>query len=69
VPESLTRLFGTATFDEAGAEPSPNESARIAHPTDERIAKGLHPSRLDAGDRELLLDGIREHLRGTELEE
>jgi hypothetical protein len=63
VPESVARLFGRKVFEDIEAEPPVAESARIAHAADERIAKGLHASRLDAGDREALLDGIREHVR------
>jgi hypothetical protein len=63
VPESVARLLGRRIFESIEAEVPVTESARITHTTDERIAKGLHASRLDTGDREALLEGIREHVR------
>lgn len=69
VPESVARFFARELFEAIDAEPSATESARITHTTEERIAKGLNMSRLDARDREALLDGVREHLRGQDPDE
>jgi hypothetical protein len=63
VPESVVHLFGRRIFDDIEGHPPVPESARIAHATDERIAKGLHPSRLHHGDRATLLEGILNHAR------
>ncbi|MGH2820251.1 MAG: hypothetical protein ACRDJ5_06335 [Actinomycetota bacterium] len=63
VPESVAGLFGRRDFEAIEDEPPAGESARIAHAPDERIAKGLRPARLDAGDRRAVLDGLRERLR------